>query len=156
MNHAFLDKRKCHNPKAGTYPKVIIMFDLHIYSKISLERKENCLFQICELPRDYCYETHIVRGWISSEVSTDRDEHVGHSLAILGSPPAQRRGECRGEIAWRKKSSSMSVWMDAQEAVRRILKMGSLGNSELPHNTKVFLNMMLRDLTKCLTGFHLH
>lgn len=60
MNHIFLAKVKCCNPVAGTYCKAVMMFDL--YSKMSLERIKNHLFQNCELPRDYCYEKHIIRG----------------------------------------------------------------------------------------------
>lgn len=71
MNYIFLCTMKCHNPVAGTYSKAIMMFDL--YSKRSLERVKNCVFQICELYRDDCYKKHNVRGWIPSEVASDGD-----------------------------------------------------------------------------------
>lgn len=44
-----------------------------------------------KLLRDYCYEKQIVKGTIPPEVASDGDEHVGHSLEILGSILVEKR-----------------------------------------------------------------
>ena len=156
MNHVVLVKTKCHNPNTGTYSKVIMMFDVHIYSRMSLERKKNCLSHICELPRDYRYETYIVRGRIPSEVSTDRDEHVGHSLEILGSP-SRKGGQWVGARLHKGRSPAplQSEWMP-RRPYKEFWKWVALGTLSSHMTQRIFLNMMLTDLTKCLPGFHLH